>query len=162
VIDAISGSLDRTSGALGTAEQSTRSAADLAMRRAESEAKDGRTWANHPASTSGEGRLMRARFAFLQSAATLAKDVEVRWIASLSGRRTELVRRVETLRTRIVPADAAQFPAAEQARRIDIQRIEIEAEEGDAIGQVHLAGASRTSGRVSGRASAGSLSPSRP
>jgi hypothetical protein len=115
VIDAISVSLDRTAGALATAEQSTRSAADLAMRRAESEAKDGRTCANHPSSTPGEGPLMRARFAFSQSAAALAKDVEDRWIAPLSGRRTELLRRVEALRTRTLPPDANQLPKEEQA-----------------------------------------------
>jgi hypothetical protein len=115
VIDGISISLDRTAGALETAEQATRSAADLARRRAESEARDGRTCANHPASTPGEGPLMRARFAFSEGAAALARDVDQKWIAPLAARRAQLVRRVEALKTRQLPEDADALPAEERA-----------------------------------------------
>lgn len=114
VIDDISASLDRTQGALATAGQATRSAAELAKRRAEAEALSGRTCANRPGSTPGEGPLMRARFAFAEGSARLADDVESAWIKPLEARRVQLAQRVEALKTRQVPVNAS-LPAGERA-----------------------------------------------
>lgn len=111
-ITSLSDSIARTSAALETSEQATADVARLASARAETEAAEGRTCANHPASIPGEGPLMRSRFAFADRANSLRAEVRDVWIAPLAGQRARLERQVSALTRRSIPADA---PAAERA-----------------------------------------------
>jgi hypothetical protein len=114
VITDLSGSIARTSGALETSERATADAAQLAAQRAETEAREGRTCANHPASIPGEGPLMRSRFAFADRARNLGDEVRTAWIAPVAGQRERLQWQVEALVKRSAPA-ASQISADERA-----------------------------------------------
>jgi len=103
VITDLSGSIARTSAALETSERATSEAADLAAQRAQVEAGEGRTCANHPASTPGEGPLMRSRFGFADRARNLGAEVHAAWIAPVAGQRARLERQVEALVKRTPP-----------------------------------------------------------
>ena len=87
VITDLSGSIARTSAALETSGRATADAAQLAAQRAETEAGEGRTCANPPASVPGEGPLMRSRFAFAERARNLGDEVRATWIAPVAGQR---------------------------------------------------------------------------
>ncbi|HVY90672.1 MAG TPA: hypothetical protein VG942_17530 [Hyphomonadaceae bacterium] len=115
VITDLSGSIARTSAALETAEQSTSEAGKLAASRAQVEANEGRTCANHPASTPGEGPLMRSRFAFADRAQALGADVRAQWIAPVAGQRARLERQVTALSKRTLPLASAAVDPAERA-----------------------------------------------
>ena len=106
VITDLSGSIARTSGALETSERATAEATQLAALRAESEAAEGRTCANHPSSTPGEGPLMRSRFAFADRTRALGEEVRTVWIAPVAGQRERLQRQVDALVKRVAPANA--------------------------------------------------------
>jgi hypothetical protein len=108
----LSASIARASAALETSEHATADVATLAATRAETEAAEGRTCANHPTSTPGEGPLMRSRFAFAERANNLGAEVRTVWIAPVAGQRARLERQVSALTKRTVPANA---PAAERA-----------------------------------------------
>jgi hypothetical protein len=111
----ISGSISRTSAALATAEQATTDAAKLAAMRAETEAREGRTCANHPASTPGEGPLMRSRFSFADRARNLGQEVEADWIAPIAGQRARLQLRVDALVKRQLPPPSVAIAPDERA-----------------------------------------------
>jgi hypothetical protein len=111
----IAGSISRTSAALATAEQATTDAAKLAAGRAETEAREGRTCANHPASTPGEGPLMRSRFAFADRARNLGQEVETDWIAPIAGQRARLQLRVDALVKRQLPPSSVAMAPDERA-----------------------------------------------
>jgi hypothetical protein len=115
VITALSGSISRTSAALETSERATVDVAALASSRAQTEAAEGRTCANHPASTPGEGPLMRSRFAFADRTRNLGEEVRSAWIAPVSGQRVRLERQVDALVKRTPPAASLQLAAAERA-----------------------------------------------
>jgi hypothetical protein len=114
-IAGVSGSMARASAALATAEQATGEAAELAASRAQTEASEGRTCANYPNSTPGEGPLMRSRFAFADRARNLQTEVRQRWIAPVAEQRARLELRVEALSRKAVPATAANADAGEHA-----------------------------------------------
>jgi hypothetical protein len=114
VITDLSGSIARASAALETSERATAEAAQLAAQRAETEAREGRTCANHPASIPGEGPLMRSRFAFAERAGNLGDEVRATWIAPVAGQRERLQRQVEALVKRSAPG-ASQIGAEERA-----------------------------------------------
>ncbi len=101
----VSGAAARAGQALETAETAAVDVAALAAARAKLEAETGRTCANRPNSTPGEGPLMRSRFAFAARTEDLATDVRARWIAPLSDRRAALDRRIAALSRGAVPAD---------------------------------------------------------
>jgi hypothetical protein len=103
-INGVAGSMARASAALATAEQATGEAAMLAASRAETEAKEGRTCANHPSSTPGEGPLMRSRFAFADRARNLREEVRERWIVPVAAQRSRLELRVAALTKKAAPA----------------------------------------------------------
>lgn len=111
----IAGAIGRTSAQLETAEQATTDAARLAASRAETEAREGRTCANRPASTPGEGPLMRGRFAFADRARNLGDEVAKDWIAPIAGQRTRLQRRIDALVRRKTPAVSAAIAPEERA-----------------------------------------------
>jgi len=115
VITDLSGSIGRTSSALETSERATGDAALLAAQRAQTEAAEGRTCANHPASTPGEGPLMRSRFAFADRAKALGDEVRTSWIAPVAGQRERLQRQVDALVKRAAPPASASVPANERA-----------------------------------------------
>lgn len=115
VITNLSGSIARTSAALETSERATSEAASLAARRAETEASEGRTCANHPASTPGEGPLMRSRFGFADRARNLGDEVWASWIAPVAGQRERLQRQVDALVKRAPPAGSVRLEASERA-----------------------------------------------
>lgn len=81
IITNLSASIARTSADLETSEHATADVAALASTRAQTEAAEGRTCANHPTSTRGEGPLMRSRFAFADRANNLGAEVRTVWIA---------------------------------------------------------------------------------
>lgn len=117
----VGASMSRASLALDVAEKATGEAASLASSRAETEAKEGRTCANHPASTPGEGPLMRSRFAFADRARNLRGEVQQRWIAPVAAQRARLELRVATLTNKAVPTgakvDAAELAVLEKLAR---------------------------------------------
>ncbi|MDP3739904.1 MAG: hypothetical protein Q8R02_21135 [Hyphomonadaceae bacterium] len=115
VITNLSGSIARTSAALETSERATGEAAQLAAQRAETEASEGRTCANHPASTPGEGPLMRSRFGFADRARNLGDEVRANWIAPVAGQRERLQRQVDALVKRAPPAASLKLDASERA-----------------------------------------------
>ncbi|HEY7797511.1 MAG TPA: hypothetical protein VIA80_02005 [Hyphomonadaceae bacterium] len=104
VITGLSGSIARTSAALETSERATAETAQLAAQRADTEAREGRTCANHPSSVPGEGPLMRSRFAFADRARNLGDEVRATWIAPVAGQRDRLQRQVDALVKRAAPA----------------------------------------------------------
>jgi hypothetical protein len=110
----LSGSVSRASAALAIAQQATAEAADLATRRAGTEAAEGRTCANHPASTPGEGPLMRSRFAFADRARNLGAEVDQRWIEPVASRGLQLNRRVEALVKRAPPPASVSVDSDER------------------------------------------------
>lgn len=114
VITDLSGSIARTSAALETSERATAEAAALAAERAETEAREGRTCANHPSSIPGEGPLMRSRFAFAQRARNLGDEVRATWIAPVAGQRERLERQVDALVKRTPPPASMQLSADER------------------------------------------------
>lgn len=114
VITDLSGSIARTSAALETSERATAEAAALAAQRAETEAREGRTCANHPLSVAGEGPLMRSRFAFAERARNLGEEVRATWIAPVAGQRERLQRQVEALVKRAAPPASAQLSTDER------------------------------------------------
>jgi hypothetical protein len=114
VITDLSGSITRTSAALETSERATADVAALASSRAQTEAAEGRTCANHPGSTPGEGPLMRSRFAFAARAQNLGAEVRTVWIAPVATQRARLERQVSALVNRAPPAASLDLPAAER------------------------------------------------
>jgi hypothetical protein len=115
VITNLSGSITRASAALETSERATAEAAQLATQRAETEATEGRTCANHPSSTPGEGPLMRSRFGFADRARNLGDEVRVNWIAPVAGQRERLQRQADALVKRAPPAASAKLDTSERA-----------------------------------------------
>ncbi len=115
VITELSGSISRTSGALETSERATAGVAELSAQRAQTEASEGRTCANHPGSTPGEGPLMRSRFAFADRASNLGQEVRQVWIAPVAGQRARLERQVDALVKRTPPAASVQIDPTERA-----------------------------------------------
>lgn len=106
VANDVSESMGLASGALGAAETAVLEAAQLARERAAIEAAEGRTCANRPNSTPGDGPLTRSRFAFADRAQSVAQDVRRTWIAPVSIERERMTRRVEALNGRPLPAGA--------------------------------------------------------
>ncbi len=98
---AVSGDISRSmamaSSALGAAETAVLEAATLARERAAIEAREGRTCANRPNSTPGDGPLTRSRFQFAERAESVATDVRRTWIAPVSVERERMTRRVDAL-----------------------------------------------------------------
>ena len=115
VITDLSGSITRTSGALETSERATADVAALASARAQTEAAEGRTCANQPGSTPGEGPLMRSRFAFADRAQNLGAEVGAVWIAPVATQRARLDHQVSALVNRAPPPASLDLPAAERA-----------------------------------------------
>lgn len=109
----LSASVARTSAALELSERVTAEAAALATQRADTEAREGRTCANKPASTPGEGPLMRSRFAFADRARNLGDEVRTSWVGPVADQRMRLQRQVDALVKRAAPP--ASLPAAERA-----------------------------------------------
>ncbi|MEZ6028551.1 MAG: hypothetical protein R3C46_02275 [Hyphomonadaceae bacterium] len=110
----LSASVGRTSAALELSERVTGEAAALAAQRAQTEAREGRTCANKPGSTPGEGPLMRSRFAFADRARNLGDEVRTVWVAPVAEQRARLQRQVDALVKRAPPAAAADLPAEER------------------------------------------------
>ncbi len=104
VADDVSQSMGLASGALGAAETAVLEASALARERAAIEAAEGRTCANRPVSTPGDGPLTRGRFAFADRAQSVAQDVRRTWIAPVSIERERMTRRVEALNGRPLAA----------------------------------------------------------
>lgn len=100
VAEDVSQSMGLASGALAAAETAVLDGADLARQRAAIEAEEGRTCANRPNSTPGDGPLTRSRFAFADRAQSVAADVRRTWIAPVSIERERMTRRVEALNAR--------------------------------------------------------------
>ncbi|MBI1338961.1 hypothetical protein GC169_01955 [bacterium] len=107
-ISGVATALSRTSDALEAVRQSASGAADLAAERAAIEARSGRTCANRPYSTPGDGPLTRSRFAVAERVALIRDDVESRWIAPLAVDRARLEARVSALVTGRTPSGAIE------------------------------------------------------
>lgn len=111
VTSEMAGAVERVAGAVSAAETATREAADAASVRAEQEAREGRTCANRPVSTPGEGPLMRSRFAFADRARGLGSDLQHSWIDPIAGPGATLRLQADALARGVVPAAAAQQTA---------------------------------------------------
>lgn len=107
--------VDRVASAVSAAETSTREAADTAAARATQESHEGRTCANRPASTPGEGPLMRSRFGFADRARALSAEMRHDWIDPVAGPGAALRLQADALAKGVVPTAAASQPAAERA-----------------------------------------------
>jgi hypothetical protein len=104
----LSASVNRTSAMLQTSDRATGEAAMLARERAQIEAREGRTCANHPGSTAGEGPLMRSRFAFADRALKLGNEARTSWFAVMAYQRERLQRQVDALVKRTPPPAAVK------------------------------------------------------
>ncbi len=111
----LSASVARTSAALELSERVTAEAAALATQRAQTEAGEGRTCANKPASVPGEGPLMRSRFAFADRARNLGEEVRTAWVGPVADQRLRLQRQVDALVKRTSPPASAAVPPGERA-----------------------------------------------
>jgi len=111
----MAGAVERVAGAATAAETATREAADTASARAQQEATEGRTCANRPASTPGEGPLMRSRFAFADRARSLSAELRQNWIDPIAGPGATLRLQADALSRGVVPASAKTQSADEQA-----------------------------------------------
>lgn len=110
-VAAVSASAERASAAVAAVAAATDGASETARQRAEAEAKSGGTCANRPNSGTGQGPLVRSRFAFAGRAEAVAEDVRSNWVGPLLVEGRKLSTRTEALAGR--PARAAD--AAEQA-----------------------------------------------
>lgn len=110
----MAGAVERVAGAATAAETATREAADTASARAQQEATEGRTCANRPASTPGEGPLMRSRFAFVDRARSLSAELRQDWIDPIAGPGATLRLQADALSRGVVPASAKTQSADEQ------------------------------------------------
>jgi len=111
----LSASVTRTSAMLQTSDRATPEAAAMARERAQIEAREGRTCANHPGSTPGEGPLMRSRFTFADRALNLGAEARTSWFAAVADQRERLQRQVDALVKRATPPASANIPAQERA-----------------------------------------------
>lgn len=111
----LAASVNRTSAMLQTADRATEEAAALARERAQAEAREGRTCANQPGSTPGEGPLMRSRFAFADRASNLGNEARNSWFAPIADQRERLQRQVDALVKRVSPPASANVTDAERA-----------------------------------------------
>lgn len=111
----LSASVSRTSAMLQTSDRATGEAAMLARERAQIEAREGRTCANHPGSTAGEGPLMRSRFAFADRALNLGNEARTSWFAVMANQRERLQRQVDALVKRTPPPASANVTEPERA-----------------------------------------------
>lgn len=116
-IAGVAASTERAGAALAAAESATLDAARLARVRAETEAREGRTCANRPLSSAGEGPLMRSRFAFADRAEGLGQDMRAQWTAPLEQQRAHLAASASALATGRVPANAGD-DARERLERL--------------------------------------------
>lgn len=107
--------VERVAGAATAAETATREAADVASARAQQEAAEGRTCANRPSSTPGEGPLMRSRFAFADRARGLSAELRQSWIDPIAGPGATLRLQADALSRGAVPSSAVTQSAEEQA-----------------------------------------------
>jgi len=110
----MAGAVERVAGAATAAETATREAADTASARAQQEATEGRTCANRPASTPGEGPLMRSRFGFADRARSLSAELRQNWIDPIAGPGATLRLQADALSRGVVPASAKTQSADEQ------------------------------------------------
>lgn len=104
--------VERATVAASAAETATQEAADTARARASTEAAEGRTCANRPGSTPGEGPLMRSRFAFAERAESLRAELRTSWIDPIATEGARLRLQADTLARGVAPASA---PAADRA-----------------------------------------------
>lgn len=111
----MAGAVERVSGAASAAEIATREAADKAAARAQQEAAEGRTCANRPGSTAGEGPLMRGRFAFADRARSLSAELRQNWIDPIAGAGATLRLQADALSRGVVAALAVTQTPDEQA-----------------------------------------------
>ena len=120
--------VERASAAATAAETATQEAAATARTRANTEAAEGRTCANRPASTPGEGPLMRSRFVFADRAEGLRAELRTSWIDPIATQGARLRLQADALARGAVPsaapsadrdlldrlARASQLPSAER------------------------------------------------
>ena len=104
--------VERAAGAASAADMAMREAAETANARAQQEAAEGRTCANRPASTPGEGPLMRSRFSFADRANSLSAELRGAWIDPISQQGARLRLQADALARGAVPTAA---PAADRA-----------------------------------------------
>ena len=107
----MAGAVERAAGAASAADTAMRDAADTASARANTEAAEGRTCANRPGSTPGEGPLMRSRFSFADRARSLSTELRGAWIDPIAQQGARLRLQADALARGAVPASA---PAADR------------------------------------------------
>jgi hypothetical protein len=110
----MAGAVERVAGAAAAADTAMREAADTASARAEQEAAEGRTCANRPASTPGEGPLMRSRFSFADRARSLSAELRNAWIDPVAQQGARLRLQADALARGAVPSSASAQPDAER------------------------------------------------
>ena len=110
----MAGAVERVAGAASAADDAMRDAADAAAARARQEAAEGRTCANRPASTPGEGPLMRSRFSFADRARSLSGELRGAWIEPVAQQGARLRMQADALARGVVPAAAASLSQAER------------------------------------------------
>lgn len=115
----MAGAVERAAGAASAADTAMREAADTASTRADQEAAEGRTCANRPGSTPGEGPLMRSRFSFADRARSLSTELRSAWIDPIAQQGARLRLQADALARGAVPsaAPAADRPLLEKLAR---------------------------------------------
>jgi hypothetical protein len=110
----MAGAVERVAGAASAADTAMREAADTASTRADQEAAEGRTCANRPGSTPGEGPLVRSRFSFADRARSLSTDLRNAWIDPIAQQGATLRLQADALARGAIPAAASAQPQAER------------------------------------------------
>lgn len=108
---------------VASAVEAAETAAALAASRAQVEARDGRTCANQPFSTPGDGPLTRSRFAFADRARAVGEGVRAQWLVPVSEEGETLQRRLAALRSGSAPAPTSPATSLSLAERETLMRL---------------------------------------
>jgi hypothetical protein len=114
VTDEMAAAVERATVAATSAESAMQEAADTARARADIEAAEGRTCANRPGSTSGEGPLMRSRFAFADRAENLRAELRASWIDPIAPQGARLRQQADAMARGLAPGAAVDLSAADR------------------------------------------------
>jgi hypothetical protein len=114
VTDEMASAVERATVAATAAEAAMREASDTARARANTEAAEGRTCANRPGSTPGEGPLMRSRFAFADRAESLRSELRANWIDPIAPQGARLRQQADALARGLPPGSASDLSPADR------------------------------------------------
>jgi hypothetical protein len=114
ITNEMAAAVERATVAATAAETAMQEAADTARTRANTEAAEGRTCANRPGSTPGEGPLMRSRFAFADRAENLRAELRSTWIDPIAPQGARLRQQADALARGLPPGSASSLSPSDR------------------------------------------------